>query len=123
MTEALGTCGAQQSRVVAAASGAQLLRRLGVMLYFVREAHVALVLQRHVHWPSYSLWLEDIPKACPVTVALSTHDVLVPTREVAIYAVSHAMNVAVLWLQAHDHGKVIYNAAHWEELALALAPR
>ena len=124
LTEALCSSGAveQQSRLAAAASSAQLLRRLGVTLYFMREAHIALVLQRHVHWPSYSLWLEDIPAACPVTVALSTCDALVPTREVASYLASRPdRRVGVFWLHAHEHGEVVYNAAHWGELARALA--
>lgn len=121
LTEALwGSSREQQSRLAAAASSAQLLRRLGVTLYFMREAHIALVLQRHVHWPSHSLWLEDIPAACPVTVALSTRDALVPTREVASYVASDR-RVRVLWLHAHEHGEVVYNAAHWGELARALA--
>ena len=124
LTEALGSSGEQQSRLAAVASSAQLLRRLGVTLYFMREAHIALVLQRHVHWPSYSLWMDDIPAACPVTVALSTRDTLVPTREVASYAASRPdRRVGVLWLQAHEHGEVVYNAAHWGELARALAPQ
>ena len=120
--EALWSSGEQRSRLAAAASSAQLLRRLGVTLYFMREAHIALVLQRHVHWPSYSLWLEDIPEACPVTVALSSRDALVPTREVASYVASRPdRRVTVLWLHAHEHGEVVYNAAHWGELARALA--
>ena len=110
-----------QSRLAAALGSAELLRRLGVTLYFMREAHIALVLQRHVHWPSYSLWLQDIPARCRVTVALSTRDAIVPTREVASYVASRpGLGVKVLWLQAHEHGAVVYHAAQWGELAQAL---
>jgi len=110
-----------QSRLASAIGGARLVRRLGVATYFMREAHIALVLQRHVHWPTYSLWLDHFPPECAVTVALSTQDAIVPTCEVARYAASRPdMRLEVLWLQAHEHGEVVYNAAHWGELARAL---
>ena len=125
LKEVLGSSGKLQSRLAAAASSAQLLRRLGVSLYFMREAHVALVLQRHIHWASYSLWLDDIPATCHVTVALSTRDTLVPTREVALYIKSRPdyRHVGVMWLQAHEHGEVVYNPTYWGQLARAVASK
>ena len=121
LAEATRAGGAHQSRLAAVLRGARLLRRLGVTLYFMREPHIALVLQRNVHWPSYSLWLEDVPVDCRVTVALSTDDAIVPTREVASYCAScQGLRVQVLWLQAHEHGAVIYNSSHWGALSVAL---
>ena len=121
-----GATGALQSRLAAAASSARLLSRLALTFGFTREAHIALVLQRHIHWPSYSLWLEDAPLGCHITLALSSRDALVPSQEVANYAEAVAqarrdLRVQVLWLQQHEHGEVAWNSAHWGELAQALA--
>ena len=93
---------------------------------FTREAHVALALQKNVHWPTYSLWLDDFPPGCSVTVALSTDDALVPSAEVARYSAAAAarrrgdISVSVLWLKQHAHGEVALNQSSWQALAQCL---
>ena len=102
--------------------------RLAMAYAVTKEAHIALAVQRHTFWPSASLWLDDLPAGCTVTVALSDGDVLLPTREVAAYAAAmgarsaaHGVSIDVLWLQGHQHGEVALNPAHWDCLSRSLA--
>ena len=102
--------------------------RLAMAYAVTKEAHIALAVQRHTFWPSASLWLDDLPAGCHVTVALSEGDVLLPTREVAAYAAAmgarsaaHGVSIDVLWLRGHEHGEVALNPAHWECLSRSIS--
>ena len=102
--------------------------RLAMAYAVTKEAHIALAVQRHTFWPSASLWLDDLPAGCRVTVALSEGDVLLPTREVAAYAAAmgarsaaHGVSIDVLWMRGHQHGEVALNPAHWDCLGRSLA--
>ena len=102
--------------------------RLAMAYAVTKEAHIALAVQRHTFWPSASLWLDDLPPGCQVTVALSEGDVLLPTHEVAAYAAAmgarsaaHGVSIDVLWMRGHQHGEVALNPAHWGCLRRSLA--
>ena len=107
---------------------ARAMARLAAAYAVTKEAHIALAVQRHTFWPSASLWLDELPAGCHVTVALSEGDTLLPTREVAAYAKAvgarseaHGVDVDVLWLRDHQHGEVALNPAHWGCLHRSLA--
>jgi hypothetical protein len=112
--------------------------RLAMSYVVTKEAHIALAVQRHTFWPSASIWLEDVPIACHVTLALSDGDVLLPVHEVARYAAAAAAarrergrgvggggeaigEIGVVWMERHSHGEVALNPTHWPRLADALA--
>jgi hypothetical protein len=114
------------ARLRAMAVHVHAMSRLLFMYAFTRERHIAWALQKHVHWPTYSLWLEDLPPGCHATLALSTDDALVPSAEVARYCAAVAarrggdISVRVEWLQGHAHGDVALNSSSWKVLAEAL---
>jgi hypothetical protein len=103
--------------------------RLALSYVVTKEAHISLSVQRHTFWPSASLWLEDVPPECAVTLALSSEDVLLPVREVMQYAAAVAarrgdsLQLEVLCMAQHQHGEVALNPTHWPRLVAALAPR
>ena len=123
MTQALAQAAAG---LQAASPTPRAMLQLFITHMFTREAHIALALQKHVHWPTYSLWVEDFPPGCTVTVALSTDDALVPSAEVARYSAAAAarrrgdISVNVLWLKQHSHGEVALNQSSWQALAQCL---
>ncbi len=103
--------------------------RLALNYAVTKEAHIALSVQRHTFWPSASLWLDDLPRGCHVTIALSERDSLLPLREVAAYAAATAqrrrdeIDVQLLWMEDHEHGQIALDPTHWPRLAAALAAR
>jgi hypothetical protein len=113
--------------------------RLAMSYVVTKEAHIALSVQRHTFWPSASIWLEDVPIGCHVTLALSDGDVLLPVHEAARYAAAAAAarrqraaatagetlsgdvgEIEVIWMEEHSHGEVALNPAHWARLTHAL---
>jgi hypothetical protein len=136
----LADAAASDAAIASSSSFACRLRALArlTMSYVVtKEAHTALAVQRHTFWPSASIWLEDVPIACHVTLALSDGDVLLPVHEVARYAAAAAAvrrergsggggeevvgEIGVVWMEQHSHGEVAMNPTHWPRLADALA--
>lgn len=119
--------GGARRRLAAAASRLAANMRLALNYAIVKEAYIAMAVQTHFMWLTSSVWLEDVPPGCKVTLALSERDVLLPVREVMTYATavasrrSHELRLDVLLMERHNHGEVALNRTYWPRLAAALA--